>query len=329
MYFPVRVSGKYGDMEVGYLDEAGKVRFSVHADEACGHYDGLAAIRRSGKVEIISENGKRASRSSADYASGPQHGKFIGSVASGDDDLRGLLNRNGDWCIKPKFYLINCWDGRYFSAKIKMFDDCSLYQANGLIVLKDYGGVGSSVSEDLVKAGLLKDKKGRQGFRRLDGDWQIKPRFDSATPFVEGVSFVTEGLGRARVAGIIDTNGNWIHRFPKKVKGFCDEFSEGVIGVYQGETSGLMNLGGDLLCEGEWNPMDGKVVGGVIPTLKFKGKKYGLMDTQGNWRVKPEFETVVAQVGPFVAFRRETLGLDQIVVVNTSGRILWDGPAAL
>jgi len=329
MYFPVRVSGRYGDMEVGYLDETGKVRFKVSAEAACGHYDGFAAIKRSGKVEILSENARRVSQSSAVHAVGPQFGCFIGSVSFGEDELHGLLGSDGDWQIEPKFFLLDFWDGRFFSTKEKIFDFCDLYRADGTIVLREYALVGSVVTEGLIQSGRPKDKKGKQGFRKLNGDWQIKPRFDSATPFVKGRSFVTEGLGKAKKAGIIDINGKWLHQFPKRVQGFCDEVSEDVIGVYQGNTCGLMNLEGELLCEGEWNPMDGKVIDGVIPMLKFQGKKYGLMDIEGNWRVKPEYDAVVAQVGHFVAFRREPLGLNEIVVANTSGKILWDGPAAL
>jgi len=329
MYYPVRVKGRYGDMEVGYLDETGTVCFKVSAEAACGHYDGFAAIKRSGKVEILSENGRRLSQSSAVDAVGPRFGCFIGRISIGEDDLHGLLRRDGAWQIKPKFFLLDFWDGKYLSAKERIFDFCDLYRADGTIVLREYALVGSVVSEGLIQSGLPKDKKGRQGFRKLDGDWQIKPKFDSATPFVKGRSFVTEGLGSAKKSGIIDIHGKWLHQFPKKVKGFCGEVSENIIGVYQGDTCGLMNLEGELLCEGEWNLMDGKVIGGVIPVLKFKGKKFGLMDIQGNWRVEPKFETVVDQVGPFVAFRREPLELSEIVVVNTSGKILWDGPAAL
>jgi len=329
MLFPIRLEGNYGEMQIGYLDSRGNVQFNVRAESAFGPYDLTAAIKHCGRVAIMSKEGNRVLDTHGQIADGPHFGRFIAGIKSADDYCYGLLDAAGNWQVEAKFFDLICWDGKFFSAKLEMFGEYSLYDARGKVLLENYALVGSLVSEELIVADLAKDRKGRRGFRKLNGDWQIKPRFDSATPFVKGRSFVTEGLGKARRAGIIDINGKWLHQFPKKVQGFCDEVSENVIGVYQGKTSGLMNLEGDLLCEGEWNPMDGKVIGGVIPTLKFKGKKYGLMDIQGNWRVKPEYETVVAQVGPFVAFRRDPVGFDEIVVANTSGSILWDGPAAL
>lgn len=241
----------------------------------------------------------------------------------------GLLNSVGKWRVKPQFSDIRFWDGAYFSAKTAEFEPCSLFRVSGKVVLKDYSFVGlGPTSEGVVSADIPKDKKGRQGFRSLDGEWQIKPHFDSVTQFVNGRAFVTEGLGAKRKAGIINKECDWIRMLPRKVGGFCNEISEGLVGVYQGKTCGLMNLDGDLVCEGEWNVMHKKVMGGAIPVLNFKNRKFGLLDTSGKWLLKPRFEDVVTQIGPFVAFRRLRIGDWKIVVANTSGEILWDGPSA-
>ncbi len=315
-------------MEIGYLDAQGRVQFRIKAERAHGHYDEVAAVTRNGKVEIIHTEGETSFRTPADCADGPFFGHFIGGVERDEfENDYGLLTAKGKWRIKPEFYDLSHWDGKYFSASRKMFDMWSLYRATGKVVLEEYG-VTASVSEGLIKSRLPKDKKGRQGFRRLDGEWQIKPRFDWATQFANGRAFATEGLGAKRRAGIINKEGDWIRMFPRKVAGFCDEISEGLVGVYQGKTCGLMNLDGDLVCEGEWNLMDKKVIGGVIPVMNFKSRKFGLLNASGKWLLKPQFEDVVAQIGPFVAFRRGRIGDWEIVVANTSGEILWDGPSA-
>lgn len=331
MLYPVRTSGEYNDMEIGYLDAHGRIQFRVKAGDACGHYDGIAAVTRNGKVEIIHEEGKKAYRTTAVYAEGPMFGHFIGDVECLDEDgerQSGLLTQLGKWRVRPTFYSIRCWDGDYFSAEPNMFDRCSLYHKSGKVILEEYDLVGGLVSEGLVASSLPDDKRLRSGFRRLDGEWQIKPRFDSATQFVQGRAFVTEGLESKHKAGIIDRNGEWLRVFPKQVKDFTEEISEGIIGVYQGKTCALMNLEGEVLCEGEWNLADRKVVGGVIPVVEFKSKQYGLLDTAGNWKVKPQFFDVADQVGPFVVFRREKGVWSDVVVVNTAGDILWEGPSA-
>jgi len=331
MLYPVRTKGEYNDMEIGYLDANGRIQFRIEAGNACGHYDGIAAVRRNHKVEIIHEEGRKVYRTTADFATGPLFSHFIGQVKCSDEDgeyQHGLLTQSGKWRVRPTFYSIECWDGEYFSAKPNMFDLCTLYHKSGKVVLEEYRLGDSLVSEGLVASSLLDDKRARLGFRRLDGEWQIKPRFDSVTQFVQGRAFVTEGLGAKRKVGIIDRNGEWLRVFPKQVKDFTGEISERIIGVYQGKTCALMNLEGDLLCEGEWNPSDRKVIGGVIPVVEFKSKRFGLLDTAGNWKVKPQFFDVADQVGPFVVFRRDKDVWSNIVVVNTAGEVLWEGPTA-
>ncbi len=316
-------------MEIGYLDSQGRIQFRIKAGAACGHYGEFGAVRRNGKVEVVHEAGETAFRSSADYATGPFFGCFVGHLSLSDEENRyGLLTKTGKWRVKPEFYSIDYWDGNNFSAKREMFGLCSLYQATGKIVLEEYDGGGGPVSDGLVMASLQKDKKGRRGFRRLTGDWQIMPRFDGVTQFVQGRAFVTEGLGAKRKAGIIDRNGDWIRVFPKRVVGFCNEIAEGIVGVYCAKTCGLVDSNGDFLCEGEWDLMRRKVIGGCIAVMDPKSKKFGLIDTAGKWRLKPQFDQVADQVGPFVTFYRKTNELFDIVVANNSGEIIWYDPAA-
>lgn len=329
MLYPVRTAGEFGNMEIGYLDSQGRIQFRIKAGAACGHYDEFGAVRRNDKVEIVHEAGETSFRSSADFATGPFFGCFIGYVSLSDEDHRyGFLTKTGKWRVKPEFYSIDHWDGSNFSATREMGDRCSLYRASGKIVLEECDWSGGPVSDGLVRASLPNDRKGRRGFRRLNGDWEIKPRFDSVTQFVQGRAFATEGLGARRKAGIIDRNGDWIRVFPKKVVGFSDEIAEGVVAVYCRDTCGLMDLNGDFLCEGKWIPLRRKVAGGCIAARESRSKKFGLMATAGKWLLKPQFDQAADQVGPFFTFQRKTNDLSKIVVANNSGEILWDGPAA-
>jgi WG containing repeat len=332
MLYPVRTGGEYNQMEIGYLDDHGRIQFRIEAGNACGHYDGIAAVIRNGKVEILHEGGESANRTKADYADGPMFGHFIGAVESadeGEDERYGLLTDLGKWRVRPVFDSIRCWDGEYFSAKTVSFGRCSLFHKSGKVILEEYHLTEGFMSEDLIASSIPNDKRARSGFRRLDGEWQIKPRFDSATQFLEGRAFVTEGLGAKRKAGIIDRDGEWLRVFSRQVEGFTFEISEGTVGVYQGKTCALMALDGNILCEGEWNLAKGKVIGGVIPVVDFKSKQYGLLDTAGTWKVKPKFFDLIAQVGPFVVFRRDKGILSDIAVVNTAGEVLWEGPPAI
>jgi hypothetical protein len=332
MLYPVRTNGEYNHMEIGYLDDHGRIQFRIEAGNACGHYDGMAVVTRNGKVEILHEEGKTAHRTKADYAEGPLFGHFIGAVEGVDDEADsqcGLLAKTGKWRVQPSFHSIRCLDGDYFSAQRGVFDRCSLFHTSGKVVLEEYRTVDSLLSEGLVASSSPGDKRARLGFRRLDGEWQIMPRFDQATQFVDERAFVIEGLGSKRKAGIIDRDGEWLRVFSKQVEGFTFEISEGIVGVFQGKTCGLMALDGNMLCEGEWNLTKAKVIGGVIPVVDFKSRQYGLLDTAGKWKVKPQFHELVAQVGPFVVFRRDRCVLSDIVVANTAGEVLWEGPPAI
>lgn len=171
---------------------------------------------------------------------------------------------------------------------------------------------------------MAKDKKGRVGFRRLDGSWQIPPRFDSVTQFVNGRAFVREGLGGKGKCGIIDRDGRWLREFPRRVQAFCSEVAEGIVGVYLGGNCGLMNLEGQLLCEGPWHLRDNKVFRGVIVALNPTNKNYGLLDLSGRWIVKPVFDEFVTRIGPFAVFQRRLFDQSTTVVFNSSGKMLWD-----
>jgi len=85
MLYPVRTGGECNQMEIGYLDDHGRIQFRIEAGNACGHYDGIAAVIRNGKIEIPHNDGKRPYRIKADYARGPMFGHFIGAVESADE----------------------------------------------------------------------------------------------------------------------------------------------------------------------------------------------------------------------------------------------------
>ena len=96
------------------------------------------------------------------------------------------------------------------------------------------------------------------------GSAEITPLRNGAD--IGGRAFVTEGLGSKRLSGIIDKDGEWIRQFPKTVEGFFSEISEVFGRLCLKKGSGVMDLDGNVLFQGDWHPLtNGKLLGGAFP----------------------------------------------------------------
>lgn len=129
-------------------------------------------------------------------------------------DVYGYINTRGDYVIPPRFpYAENFSDGLAFVSegnKAGYIDKAWQW----IIIAKDWVSAGGRFSEGLAAITFHTINGPKTGYIDHQGKVVIKPRFDSAEEFIDGVAKVYElrnpdSLQEARF-GYIDKNGNYI-----------------------------------------------------------------------------------------------------------------------
>ena len=221
-------------------------------------------------------------------------GTFFIETATG----MGLIGAELNWLIKPDAELQE--KKQYSSYKINegLLSRFTFY-TEGLSVAKDFNGI--------------------YGFIDKQGSWVIKPEYNSAVRFSEGLaSVMKDGLW-----GAIDTNGQLIIDFKYASQFF---FRNGTATVYRKDSKqygGMIDKTGKMLIEEQFSDnlglseglisakkttkygyydISGKAIFPEIferanlfqdgkAVVSFKGK-YGMIDKEGNFIIQPVFDYI-------------------------------------
>jgi hypothetical protein len=184
--------------------------------------------------------------------------------------LYGYIDHDGNTLIEPQFYWAGGFEDGYGTAYV-----CGRY------VLVDKTGKVLSMATPHGGPGLMPKKiNGKIEFVDRAGMVKIKPMFDNAMPFSDGVAAVkTAGLW-----GFIDENGHFV--VPPR---FDDAFyfHEGVGVVQSGDTTELIDKSGRILAAG-YDVTGGVIAEGRIPVGR--DDKYGYLDLHGAVAIPLRFD---------------------------------------
>lgn len=125
----------------------------------------------------------------------------------------------------------------------------------------------------------------RWGYMDGNGKWMIKPRFDAAEAFAEGLAVVQSG----EVWGVLQADGTWLFK-----PGFrsITPFRHGVaLADHQEEGCILLHRDGKRIAAGDFQLICDTVVGenGLVAAKNRLGSKSGYLDGDGTWVIAPEF----------------------------------------
>jgi LysM repeat protein len=171
----------------------------------------------------------------------------------------GFINSTGNIVIPPKYFTVS--------------DFCEGLAAVG------------------IKITIREGYYPRYGYIDKKGNLLITPKYKHAGCFSEGLaSAADEGSGRS---GFINKKGEFVffHNYES-----ADKFSDGLALVQRGEKYGYINSKGKLVIplmfDQAFSFSNGvaQVGIGVFPT-----QKYGFIDTNGNYLIKPRFENIVGE----------------------------------
>lgn len=294
-------------------------------------YDDLLPVKKSGYTAgFMNRAGELAIAAPHDqlglFSEGLAWFKDLVKTENGGVTVRmGYMNRAGKVVI-PGIYN-RAYDFSDGLAKVTRAGKTFYIDHNGKTVIPPISGLQNSetFSNGLAAVTIRTTVSGksflRTGFIDTSGKWAIKPVYDSATPFSEGVATATVN-GKS---GLIDTAGKWIIK-PQYSGGstFLGQFRDGHIlltlsGKYD-YTQRLVDTKGKIITV----PGTGQLTGfgdGVVSYNDTGG--YGFKTLAGQVIVKPMYSYVwdfTAGAGKgFIEYN----DVNEAYLINKAGKVVW------
>lgn len=281
--------------KLGYVDKTGKVIKEPIYDEVTEFNEGLALVKKDGKVSIIDMTGKIISTINKNYYGIGQFSEGLAGVSILVDKDKyitkyGFIDKTGKEIIPPKYDYIELENGYQsfnngFSIVGNFEEGKGIIDKTGKVIVPLIYDVVRVFREGLAVVG----KDGKSGFVNESGKLVIPLIYDYASNFKEGFAEVRKnGKG-----GIIDKSGKVIMPITYEIAKYNNE---GVF-LYSTHTKRVI-FGGE---EMEWSgglygiaDKTGKVItpeiyggagtfnnGIAVVSLGRRGK-FGIIDTKGN-----------------------------------------------
>lgn len=287
-------------------------------DAARSFSEGLAAIELNGKWGYINKEGKIVI--APQFSGGV--GEFSEGLAAVDfnpspfNQEVGYIDKSGSVIIPPKFSTGKAFKDRVARVSLTV-DEGAFINKKGDIIVEDRDYyLPQTFSEKLLPV----EKDGKWGYIDTSGSFAIEPKFSMACLFSEGLAYA-EKDGEA---GFVNKEGNWIKSekavFPVKCLDTRNEkgFSEGLIAVMDREIRkyGYMNTNGRFVIKPVYDfvyPFSDSLAAVVL-----EGKGF-YINKKGEKVFKKEFKWTC----PFcegVARVKDNLGWGYI---DKSGRYIW------
>ena len=297
----------------GFIDRAGAVAIPFEFDFASPHSEGLAAVRRDGRVGCVD----RAGRWVIPLGAFESLGGFREKLCSAErDGKRGFIDRTGHWVIPPTFNFCYSFqeglskteaggrlgyiDGRgewvipprfEFAENFiggfavvrdpDEFDDMWYLDRAGRMALGPFGGI-SAFSEGW---GAVADERGCR-FIDATGNTILRlPPQVYARRFREGLAAAEDHTRSERRMGYIDRQGEWV--IPPQFD-FTSAFVNGLATVEVADEKGLIDKAGRYVVPLQaFRKLDDPYEGRIA--FAKPGELGGYMDERGRVVINPAY----------------------------------------
>ncbi|MCK4665742.1 WG repeat-containing protein, partial [Candidatus Dependentiae bacterium] len=202
------------------------------------------------------------------------------------DDLYGYMNRAGEVVIEPQYREAYGFNDEGVAWVNKDFRWIILHQDG-----KEYYPPHVHVFHDVFSDGLCSVLiNGKYGFVDKWGKIAIKPEFDFAFNFSEGLAQVLKGStnykylpGEDMLLGFINKSGSLVidYKFSDGYK-----FTEGLASVTEDKLAGYIDKTGEYVIEPKFEA--GLEFSEGFAVIK-EGELFGYIDKTGNIQIKPQF----------------------------------------
>ncbi len=233
------------------------------------------------------------------------------------------------FAIKPLFDWVGKFKGGF--AAIKYGGKYGFIDKQGQIVIKPRFDDAKDFSEGLARVRIGDSSRGKWGFIDRQGEFVIAPQFDHAENFSEGLAIVRTGDFRSGKYGFIDKNGIYVINpiFDTAVSGFSEglvrvairsgeaqkwgyidrhgrvvinleydwagDFSDGVAEVSRNGKLVHINKQGMATSKSQFDSLGGGRFADGLKAVMVgdrKDGKWGYVNTQGDFIIKPQFDWV-------------------------------------
>jgi hypothetical protein len=220
--YPLIVDGKWG-----YIDKSGKLVIKSEFDDAYAFSEGLAMVKAGSKYGYIDSTGRYVIKPEFDEAHFFSEG--LAMVKAGSK--YGYIDKNGKYVIKPEF-----------DAGFGFKEDVAAVETGNK--LKELLNATPDELRLMTSAGA--NILGKWGYIDKTGKYVIKPEFDFATEFSEGMAQVQNG-GKF---GYIDKTMQYVIQPEFEV---ARVFSEGLAAVKSGDKWGYIDRTGKYVIKPEFD----------------------------------------------------------------------------
>ena len=287
----------------GFIDTEGRLAIP-HKYDSVGHFsEGLAAIEKDGKQGFINSKDEwLIELESPYYWRGETY--FSDGLARirGPSHSLGFINKKGEVVIEPQEYFIrNFHEGL---AAIKKDDKLGFVNTKGEMVIEPKFDWKETAEFSEGLASIRRDDENgdwEYGFINKKGDWKIEPEYSYAGDFSDGWARVKKD-GKY---GFINQENEWVIE-PQYY--WVSDFSEGLARFkkYRYDDTGFINKQNEVVIEAKFDGDVDNFSGGLAGAEKLKytkmlsglfgrkvkSRKWGFINTRGEWVVRPRYEMV-------------------------------------
>ncbi len=271
----------------GYINKRGEIVIKAEFDSAGTFSEGLADVEIEGKIGFINSKGELKIKSQFFSSASYSQGMFSDGLGLVAFHGTGFINKQGKIAIIPQFSLRTDEVGNFSEglAHVKIGEKFGYIDKNGQTVIEPKYDWAEPFSEGLARVKEY-SKKGL-GFIDKKGNYVLEPVYRNVgKKFSEGlVSFQSTD----NKWGYMDKKGSQIIK-PQFAQ--AENFKNGIARVESQKDSGyeylFINKKGNLVIDFKFeNPAD--FYENAL-NVKDKNGKWGYLDKDGNWFIKPVFE---------------------------------------
>ncbi len=298
----------------GVIDRLGKVVVEPKFDDIYLRPDGTIEAKNGSSKFYYDEKG-RALLEFDPYK--PTVFDEDGLAAYWINGKYGLINRSGEWIIKPTLGYVHRFGPSmqyvvHYNGGVGVID----IRNNRWIIPNDFQYI-----EKLSNSGLaVAKKKGLYGYIDKTGNWALNPgKFESLSSFdQDGFAIVKENSK----CGVIDTKFEWVIK-PISEEAYCfsrfDEF--GHLKYTSGGKIGLLNKQGKVVVAAKYDLIASPRMG--LYSVKLNNK-WGFIDTEGKVKIPLKFDSATS----FDEFGTATVDLARKRhLIDTNGKMSLIGNA--
>ena len=285
------------------VDKSGEVFALPDYDDINDFSNGLTRVEKDGKYGFIDKTGKVIVPLEYDYADEFDQGRAIVGIDIGGVENYGLINKSGNIIIPLEYSYININRDDAIVDVIKN-GKCGLISLlTGEIILPlKYNYLGN-FSEGLASYEPYRSdgsKSGKYGYIDTTGAVVIRPEYDAAYSFLNGLARVQKD-GKY---GLVDKTGKVIVPIEyDKIERISDEFGNKLAKVGKGSKYGLVDKTGKVVVPIEYGyiePISEELA--IVSGDQFTSKNNGIVNmVTGAIIIPPEYDNIWGDAthGPF------------------------------